>query len=287
MDDARKAELEEIFKNTPYAVIGELGRGNVADVLLVRQKFLRKRFALKLIRPQLMSEQGYLERLVREAKCLGSIQSPHIVGIVDLAQAGDGTPYVVLDLMKGHTLGHELQEEGRLPVHEAIRWACQALSGLGAAHDAGLVHRDISPENLFLQERTDRPRILKVMDFGLARVLPERRGGHDSSRNFMTTNTGAIVGSPAYASPEATNGEKLDARTDIYSLGLVLFEMLTGSGPMDLSDLRVPLPSSLRPGIPLVLDEVVSRAVAGNKDERFQSAMDFHAALADIRIDRA
>lgn len=288
MDPARKAELDDLLSDTPYAVESELGRGVIADVLVVRQKFRRKKFALKLLRPHLVEEEGHLERLRREARCLAKIESPHVIGIVDMATAKNGAPYVVLDLMKGHSLAHELDLRDRLPWGEAVKWASQALMGLGAAHELGLIHRDITPENLFLQDRVGEERILTVMDFGLARVLPGTSVPSVLGTGGMTTSTGMIVGSPIYASPEALRGERLGVTADIYGVGLVLFQMLTGTSPIELDGTSVPAPSSRCPSVPAALDYVVRKATRTRPDMRYQSTTEFLSELEPIlqRIER-
>jgi serine/threonine-protein kinase len=258
-----------------------LGRGATADVYVVRQKFLRKKFAMKLLRPHLVEEEGHLERLLREARSLGKIQSPHVVRIIDLARAKNGTPYVVLDWMKGHSLAHELDVRKRLPLEEAVMWSCQALSGLGAAHAEGLIHRDVTPDNLFLQDRHGE-RILKVMDFGLARVLPGVVDSGLRGMGGMTTSTGTIVGSPVYASPEALRGQRLDSRSDIYGVGLVLFQMVTGLRPLELDGTDVPAPSSCNPSLPKALDAIVGKATRPRVDERYETAEEFTAALSSL-----
>lgn len=279
MDGVRKAEIDELLSDSPYAYVCELGRGATAEVFVVRQKFLRKNFALKLLRPHMVEETGHLERLSREARCLGGIESPHVVGIVDMGRAKDGMPYVVLDLLEGHSVSRELELRGRLPTEEAVTWAMQALLGLGAAHELGLIHRDVTPENLFLQKRNSRPRILKVMDFGLARVLPDLADPAIRGSDAVHTSTGTIVGSPVYASPEALRGERLTAATDIYGVGLVLFQMLTGMGPLELVGTSVPDPSKVVPSVPVALDRVVARATEAAVSERYRSAAEFLAEL--------
>lgn len=279
MDAARKAEFEELLRDTPYALVSELGRGAVADVLVVRQKFLRKKFALKILRPHMFEEDGHLLRLKREARCLGRIESPHVVEIVDMAEASNGMPYVVLDLMKGHSLARELELRRQLPPQEAIGWAQQALHGLRAAHEQGLIHRDITPANLFLQERAGEARTLKVMDFGLARVLPDFGSTTIRGDGGTTTSTGMIVGSPVYASPEALRGERLGVSADIFGIGLVLFEMLTGRGPLELDGMEVPPPSQYVSSIAPGLDTIVECATHSVSTERYGSAGDFLAAL--------
>lgn len=279
MDREEKARVDALLSGSPYEVVGQLGEGAFAEVYVVRQTFIRKKFALKLIRPHLAADSQYVERVRVEARTLGRIENPHVVRIADLATAKNGAPYLVLELMEGRSLADELSERRRLPRAEAVRWASQALRGLSAAHDLGLIHRDITPANLFLQEVPSSQRVLKVMDFGLARVLPDFGDSAVRGNHHATTSTGMIVGSPIYASPEAFRGERLTAAADIYGVGLVLFQMLTGRGPLELDGTNVPPASEFDPSVPAGLDEVIQKATRPSPRERHRSAIEF---LADL-----
>jgi serine/threonine-protein kinase len=167
-----------------------------------------------------------------------------------------------------------------LPVDEAVDVTIQTLSALSAAHALGIVHRDIKPENLYLHTGRERRRVLKVLDFGLARVLPNALESAPAPP-MVPTKTGASVGSPAYMSPEAARGERVGPASDIYSLGLVLYAMLVGHGPFDRGPMADP-PSRYAAGIPNELDALVLRAIKEAPEARFASAAEFREALLQV-----
>jgi serine/threonine-protein kinase len=155
------------------------------------------------------------------------------------------------------------------------------LRGLESAHELGVVHRDLSPENIFIRDVRGGGRQIKLLDFGLAGVLPEIPD--PKLKGELSTATGTLLGTPGYASPEALVGKKLDARADVYSAGVVLFELLTGLGPFDVDEVGVPAPSLHADGLPSGLDEIVACATSIERDERFQRAPAFRLALASVR----
>ncbi len=283
IEAARKQELNELLSESPYEVIDRLGRGAMAEVFTVRHRLLRKRFALKLIHHHLAEEPNYVARLQREARALGRIESPYIVRIVDLSLTTAGTPYLVLELMKGHSLARELFDRGKVPFPEMLTWLIQALRGLRAAHDISLVHRDITPENLFVTDVADYGRTLKIMDFGLTRVMPDSLDSRIQGHGTETTSTGIMVGSPAYASPEAMRGERLDHRADIFALGLVTFEALTGLGPFDLDGYDLPPLSKHASGLPPAFEQILRKAVDVNREKRFENTTEFLDAVLHLQ----
>jgi serine/threonine-protein kinase len=217
---------------------------------------------------------------------MGRVNHPNVVGVVDVWTTAEGVPCVVMDLLNGHTLAHELAERRMLPIAEAIDLACQTLTALSAAHSARLVHRDVKPENLFLHLEPGGGRVLKVLDFGLTRVLPRSEAGFPKPP-AIPTDTGTVVGSFKYMSPEAARGERVDGRADIYAVGLILYEMITGSHPYAHADVALP-PShrSLQP-IPAALDEIVMRAMDERASERFQTADAMLGALVAFQAARS
>jgi serine/threonine protein kinase len=286
MDDNQRRRIDRLLSASPYRVVTHLGRGAVADVFVVRHEGLGKKFALKLLHPHLLNINGMagasvVERLRREARTLGRIEHPHIVSVIDLAKTCEGTPYLVLELMEGHSLARELHKRGRFPISEALNWTGQALEGLDAAHSLGIVHRDVTPSNLFLKVVPDYERTLKVLDFGLARLtatssdLLRETGG-------VSTKTGALIGSPGYASPEAIAGERVDQRADTFAVGLILYEMLSGEGPYDFEEPNYPPPSKYNSAISPRLDTIVMTAIEKDRTHRFQSAGDFLLALRPL-----
>lgn len=286
MNDDALNEVNELLEGSPYQAEAHLGRGAVATVFVVRHIELSKKFALKLVHAHLMRAAlcdgpSVYERIRREARALGRIEHPHIVSVIDFAEARDGRPYLVLELMQGHSLARELHQRGRFPVSEALIRASQALDGLDAAHALGIVHRDIAPSNLFLQNVPDYGSTLKILDFGLARLLRSSPAALQESSG-ASTKTGSLIGSPGYASPEALLGERVDQRADVYALGMILYEMLSGMGPYDFVDTNYPQPSKYNSAISPQLDLIVMRSLEKDRTARFQSAGAFLSALRPL-----
>jgi eukaryotic-like serine/threonine-protein kinase len=272
-------ELARLLSTTPYVVRSLLGRGGAGTVYEVEHSFLGRRFALKVLHPHVAATPGLPDRLRVEAQALGRLRHPNIVDVVDFWIAADGTPCVVMELLRGRTLHAELRERERLPATEVLELATQALRGLTTAHALGIVHRDIKPENLFLHTEPGLSPRLKILDFGWARVLPDF-----SERSplpaALPTQTGATVGSPLFMSPEGARGEKVDFRADIYSLGLVVYAALGGFIP-DTYSSTIPLPSQFAEGdwYPPGLDDIILRAIEWQPEARFQTAQEFLGAL--------
>ncbi|MEO6600840.1 MAG: serine/threonine-protein kinase [Polyangiaceae bacterium] len=272
--------VDVLLANTAYRAVRRLGKGRTGEVHVVRHQFLGRQFALKFLRPDLLSDAQFSDRLRVEAQSAARLQHPNIVEMVDLWISAEGYPCIVMELLQGKTLAEELSTRQRLPVGEAVDLAQQALSGLAAAHALGVVHRDVTPENLFLQEVPGFPRTLKLLDFGLARVLPSAPR-HAPDPLAVPTKTGALLGSPRFMSPEAERGERVDHRSDLYSLGVVLYVMLTGHGPHD-----VPAPQVLPPskfgadGVTGALDAIVLRSIQDSTASRYQAADEF---LLDLK----
>jgi serine/threonine-protein kinase len=170
--------VDEVLTSTPYRPIRLLGRGGMGEVHLIEHRFLGARFALKIPRAELATDPQLADRMRIEAQAAARLRHPNIVEIVDFWIASDGRPCVVMEYLRGHTLRNELSVRGRLGIDETLEFSSQALSALAAAHRVGVVHRDIKPDNLFLQEMASGARVLKVLDFGVARVYQMRPGWH-------------------------------------------------------------------------------------------------------------
>ena len=199
-----------------YAILSRLARGGMSTVYLATDQRLDRDVALKVLHPHLASDEGFLNRLGREAKAAARLSHPHVVGVLD--QGNDGqTAYLVMEYIKGHTLRDVINQKGALAPRLALALIDPVVEGLGAAHAAGFIHRDVKPENVLIAEDGR----IKIGDFGLARAVT------------TTTSTGALLGTIAYLSPELVLGKPADARSDIYSVGIMLFEMLTGRQPFD------------------------------------------------------
>jgi serine/threonine-protein kinase len=270
---------EPLLEGRPYRLIELIGRGGMGSVYVVEHRGLLKRFALK-VPHKFYARRAFADRVRVEAQAIARLRHPNVVDVIDFWIA-DGHPCIIFELLKGRTLAKEIAERGSLPVGEAVDVTIQTLSALSAAHALGIVHRDIKPENLYLHNGRERRRILKVLDFGLARILPNALESAPAPPMFPT-KTGASVGSPAYMSPEAARGERVGPAADIYSLGLVLYAMLVGHGPFDRGPMADP-PSRYTAGIPGGLDAIVMRAIKEAPEARFASAGEFRDALEQVR----
>lgn len=260
-----------------YTLLDELGRGGMASVYRARDEVLDRQVAVKLLHPHLATDTAFLDRFRREARAAAALSHPNVVGVHDWGETDDGA-YLVLQLVEGPTLRQLLRQRGHLTPEEAAGVMIPAARGLGAAHDAGLIHRDVKPENLLLgQDGT-----VRVTDFGLARAV---------ASSTSTFGTDVLVGSPHYLSPEAVSGERLDPRADVYALGVVLFECLTGHPPhngesafataVQHTSHTVPTPSTVVAGIEPGVDDVVRWATAIDRGTRYPTGSDFARALSN------
>jgi serine/threonine-protein kinase len=252
----------------------------------VEHELTRHRRALKLLHAQMAQVPSVVERFLREASAAGRIGNPHIVETFDAGRLDSGEPYIVMELLQGKTLAELLEERGPLPLDRACEIVIQACDAVSAAHAAGIVHRDIKPENLFLAG-SDLS-FVKILDFGVSKF--------DSATTGVDglTMEGAPIGTPYYMSPEQVRGEKsIDARADVYALGVLFYECLTGAKPFVAETLphlavlihqgKYEAPSHLRQGLPAAADTVISRAMASNRSERYASAAEFSSAVARLR----
>jgi len=259
-----------------YVIRRKLGSGGMADVYLAEDQELGRRVALKLLNARHAADEQFVERFRREAQSAAGLNHPNIVSIFDRGRA-EGTYYIAMEYLDGRTLKELLVRNGPTPVPIAIDYARQILGALSFAHRNGIVHRDIKPHNIVV----GRDGRLKVTDFGIAR-----------SGASQMTEAGSIVGTAQYLSPEQARGAPVDQRSDLYSLGIVLYEMLTGKVPFTgdtpveiamkhLSEVPDP-PSKLRPNVPHDLDAVIMRAIAKDPDQRYGSAEEMEADLARV-----
>jgi len=289
--DLSAKALEPLISARNYRYIGPLGRGAMGEVHIIAHSILKRRFALKVIHPRYANDAHFIDRMRIEAQAMARLHHRNIVEVVDFWVADDGRPCIVMELLEGVTIARNVMVNGAMPAAHAVEYALQLLSALAAAHDLGVVHRDLKPENLILHQIPERSPILKVLDFGFARVLPQA-SERAPAPLAQPTATGAVVGTPRFASPEALQGQKVDARSDLFSAGALLYFMLTGRGPYDrmttIDDpnaFQLAPPSTIAgPDIPSQLDVVVHKATRWGADDRYQTALEFATELARLRL---
>jgi possible non-specific serine/threonine protein kinase len=277
-----------------YEVLELIGRGGMAEVYLGRDKRLSRTVAIKLLRSDIAEDPTFQARFRREAQSAAALNHPAIVGVYDFGEEvvtrADGStqtvPYLVMEYVQGHTVRELLSEGEAVPIDEAGEIVSGVLQALGYSHRNGIVHRDIKPGNIMLTNTGE----VKVMDFGIARAI------EDSA--VTVTQTHAVVGTAQYLSPEQARGEVVDARSDIYSCGCLLYELLTGRPPFKgdsavaiayqhVRELPVP-PSQIAPDVPESMDRVVMKALAKHREDRYQNAdqmrADLQAAIRGLQV---
>jgi serine/threonine protein kinase len=261
-----------------YRILGTLGEGGMGTVFLGEHTLIKRRVAIKILHPELATDSTVIERFMNEARAAGTLGHPNIVESTDMGFTHEHIPYIAFEYLEGTLLTDEIYRVGGLPLRRALRIARQIASALDAAHNAGIVHRDLKSDNIFLTDRDDVSDHVKVLDFGISRF---QSVGDDS---------GLIVGTPEFMSPEQIQTpEAVDKRADIYALGVILYEMLTARRPFKLdNDPRALLdrivrdePEPLaRPELPHGLAELVmTRMLAKAPADRYQSMLDVEAAL--------
>lgn len=267
----------EVVPGTKYLVVSQIGQGGMGSVYEVEHVELGKRFVLKALLDQFCQRQDLVQRLRNEWRSLGRLEHPHIVSVSDAGVAGNGAPYYVMERLYGESLAGALGRLGRFSLEDSLRIAAEVLEGLGAAHEIGIVHRDVKPPNIFVTQSG----VAKLLDFGIAKLT--------DGASVELTGRGIAIGTPRYMSPEQAAGERVDGRADLYAVGLVMFEMLSGCGPFDgceshevfLAHLtrQPPRLGELVAGIPSELDEFVATLLAKRPADRPQTAGEAAACL--------
>lgn len=260
-------------------VIGEGGMGRVYEAQHTR--IAGKRFAIKLLHPEFARQPGVLARFQREAEASAAISHPNVMGVYDVDRTADGTPFMVSELLEGQDLSKQLETKVRITPAQAVTIARQVCRALQAAHDKGVIHRDVKPENVFITGSIDDPSV-KVLDFGISRL----EGAGSSS----LTKTGMVLGTPAYMPPEQASGAAVDHRVDVYGVGAILYRALTGRLPYGDDEPTVTIaklltteperPRQISPDIPESLEMIIQKAMAREPARRYQTLQEMEQALA-------
>jgi serine/threonine-protein kinase len=269
-----------------YRIERVLGQGGMGVVLAAQHIQLEERVAIKLMLGDAATGGEAVARFVREARAAARLESTHVAKVSDVGTLEGGQPYMVMEYLDGQDLAQVLQTSGPLPLQQAVDCVLQASEAITEAHSLGIIHRDLKPSNLFLMRRRDRRLHVKVLDFGISKVVSATRSGSEHAM----TRTSALMGTPLYMSPEQmTSVKSVDARSDIWALGVILFELLTGSQPFvgdtlpEVCGLVIqsadPPASSRRPDLPPEIDAVIHRCLQKAPADRFQSVAEFAFAL--------
>jgi serine/threonine-protein kinase len=270
-----------------YQVEKKLGEGGMGVVYLAKHAVIGNKCAIKVLRGEMAGEGEVSERFIQEARAAAAIGNDHIIQITDFGQLPDGSAYFVMEFLDGHALHDIIQDTAHIESARVIRIMSQCCEGLAAAHSSDIVHRDLKPDNIFLVRKGTDSDFVKILDFGIAKVQASESGKR-------LTKTGMIFGTPQYMSPEQAAGSGVDARTDIYSLGIIMYEMLCGHVPFEadtfmgvltkhLYEEPIP-PRRLVPPIdmPHNLEAILLKAIAKKPDKRYQSMNEFAEDLRAV-----
>ncbi len=274
-----------------YKILGPIGAGGMGEVYLAEDTRLGRQVAVKFLLPEVANDEDRLQRFILEAKAASSLNHPNILTIYEIGEF-EGAHYISAEYVKGETL-RQRTKRGEMSLDDALGIAQQIANALSAAHGAGIVHRDIKPENLMIREDG----IVKVLDFGLAKLLGDVAAApsesEDSTRVKFATEPGTIVGTTAYMSPEQARGKVLDARSDIFSLGIVLYELFAGTLPFKgestldiISSILKDDPPGIRqfsPDLPRQLERIVDKTLRKDREQRYQHVRDLEIDLQDLR----
>lgn len=268
-----------------YEILSFLGKGGMSVVYKAKQHPINRIVALKMLLAHLSKNEGSVRRFLQEATAAGQLTHPNVVSVFDFGLTEDGQPYLVMDFVKGESLAQVISARGPVPYREALPLFMQICEGLNLAHEKGVIHRDIKPSNLVVEERADGKHA-RIVDFGIAKML--------DAESQQLTKTGEIFGSPFYMSPEQCEGRQLDNRSDIYSLGIVFYEVLSGVAPLagqsSLETMRLhmeQMPESLQKTalameIPLALENIIFKMIAKQREKRYPTALAVKADLENL-----
>ncbi len=273
-----------------YVVERRIGQGGMGTVYELKHPHIGRKLALKVLHPEYASKPDLVDRFLREAKSATLIKHPNVVDVVDLNRLEDGRPYITMEYLSGNPLNQYLVEQGQLTGEDALELLIPICSALHAAHEKGVVHRDMKPENIFLVRQPNGERLVKVLDFGIAKMSMELTEDNQ-------TRSGVVMGTPRYMSPEQAMGrtKQIDRRTDIYATGILTYQMLAGKLPFNGATFGDLLLQHLNQPIPPLPEDVevdptwnlvISKALAKSRADRFETMADFGAALNDIKEGR-
>lgn len=277
-----------------YRIESVLGKGGMGIVVAAHHTTLRQPVAIKFLLPTALGNPESVERFLREARSAASIQSEHVARVVDIGTLETGAPYLVMEYLTGVDLKELLRVNGPLPVAEAVDYVLQACEAIAEAHSRGIVHRDLKPSNIFRTSHADGIPLIKVLDFGLSKVLSSHAEVHEVS----LTATNMVMGSVHYMSPEQLrNMKEADARADLWAIGAILYQLITGRRPFDalsLPDLCLMIatdpPEPIRahlPDAPDGLEAVILRCLEKDRDRRMQAVWELAEALLPFGTERA
>jgi eukaryotic-like serine/threonine-protein kinase len=277
-----------------YVVRKLVGNGGMSQVYLAEHESIARRVAIKILHRELLDKPAVLARFAHEARASSTVQHVNVVEVTDFGQTEDGRPFMVMEYLDGEDLGETLIREGPFSWERTRPILLQILAALQAAHDEGVIHRDIKPENVFRISRMGSDDYVKVLDFGIAKVIardPEAEGkSKGKSKGSPPTLAGHVLGTPAYMAPEQCLGEAVDARADLYAVGVMAYQMLTGRTPFEgtradvmRAQIHKPVPAmkEIDPGLEIgsKVESVVRKALAKNLTQRYGSAFEFADAL--------
>jgi serine/threonine-protein kinase len=267
-----------------FEIVSLLGRGGMALVYKAQHKQVDLTVAIKILHYSFSSSAINIERFKREAKTVNSLFHPNIITMYSCGILESGEPYLVFDCLPGQSLAERLQSSGRLEADKGVAIFLQVCQGLGYAHEHGVLHRDLKPANIMLVQGEDGAEVVKILDFGIAKILPN--SGQEAQQ---LTQVGEVFGSPLYMSPEQCQGDELDHRSDIYAMGCLMYEALAGQLPLLGKNVLATMAkhvSEMPPRfenvgveVPPRLEQIVFKALQKKPDERFQSMKELEEAL--------
>lgn len=271
-----------------YRLESRLGIGGMGTVYRARHLLIDRPVAVKVLNPRFVEDEAARTRFRREAKAAGRLQHTNAVTVTDFGQSSDGYVYLVMELLEGRTLREVLAKEAPLDTARSVSLMLQVSAAVAAAHEAGIIHRDLKPANIFIVQHSEVPAVVKVLDFGIAKLAADSL---DDDDHKTLTQVGAMIGTPRYMSPEQCNGDDLTPAADVYSLGVILYELLTGTVPFSgTSPLAIAMkhtsenprsPREFVSSIPVALEKIVLRTLEKKPEDRPANAAEFRKELLE------